>query len=462
MKTRMFTFLILISLLLGMFAFPRDAEASDSFCHVVQRGENVTMIARKYGVTVAAIQQANNLWNPSLIYVGQCLWIPTSGPPATGCVQVHIVKRGEYLKSIAPRYGVTWQAIAQANGLKSPYVIFTGQRLKIPCAVTPPPKPPPQPPSTTCTKTHVVKRGEYLKSIAPRYGVTWQAIAQANGLKSPYVIYTGQRLKIPVPCPKPSPEPTPKPGTGPWQGEYWNNRFLSGNPKFTRKDQVINFTWGTNGPGGSIGGTDFSARWTRSKPFDSGRYRFYVTVDDGVRVWVDGMLIIDQWHDTAPKTYHADRQLSGGSHNLKVDYYQNKGGAQIRFWVERIDGEGAWKGEFFNNTKLEGTPATTQHYSTIDFDWGNKAPVYGVTADYFSVRFTSEFQFDGGKYRFFATMDDGLRLYVDDELILDQWRLGSARTHTADKDLSQGKHRVKVEYYENTGDAVCKVRWTQQ
>jgi hypothetical protein len=68
----------------------------------------------------------------------------------------------------------------------------------------------------------------------------------------------------------------------------------------------------------------------------------------------------------------------------------------------------------------------------------------------------------GGKYRFFATMDDGMRVWLDDELIVDQWHNGSARTVTVDKDLSQGKHKLKIEYFENNGDAVCKLRWAQQ
>lgn len=207
MKARLLILVVLISLLLGMFAFPRESHASNKICHVVKRGENVSMIAQRYGVTVAAIQQANNLWNPSLIYVGQCLWIPlSSSPPATGCGQVHIVKRGEYLKVIAVRYGVSVTAIVQANGIRNPNLIYPGQRLKIPCTSAPPPqpKPPVQPkPPSSCTKIHVVKRGEYVKSIAARYGVSWQSIVRVNGLRNPNLIYPGQRLKIPTKCTKP-------------------------------------------------------------------------------------------------------------------------------------------------------------------------------------------------------------------------------------------------------------------
>jgi len=463
MKARVLTLVVLIILLLAGFTMPRDVQAAGgTFCHYVKRGENVTQIARIYGVTVAAVLQVNNLANPSIIYVGQCLLIPsTSSPPPATCGQVHVVQRGEYLKIIAIRYGVTVNAIVQANGLSNPNYVYTGQRLKIPCT-TPPPQPPTKPPSTTCTKIHVVKRGEYLKIIAARYGTSVTTLVRLNGLGNPNYIYTGQRLKVPVACTQPQPTPKPPTTKGPWTAQYWNNRFLSGNPVSTRYYEKVDFDWGTKGPGSGVNSTNFSARFSRSRYLDAGTYRFNVRVDDGVRVWIDGILIIDQWHDSSPVTYSATRQLSAGTHTFKIDYYQNQGGAQVKFWIDQIGVTAAWKGEYFNNATLAGSPKVTNYYNAIDLNWGNKAPVSGITADYFSTRFTGEFSFVGGKYRFFATMDDGMRIWLDDDLILDQWNLGSARTITVDKDVSEGKHTIKVEYFENTGDAVCKVRWVQQ
>lgn len=468
MKARLLTLAVLIILLLSGFMIPQDAQAAGggTFCHYVKRGENLTQIALKYGVSRATLQQINNIANPSLIYVGQCILIPSaSTPPPATCGVVHVVQRGEYLKIIANRYGVTVTAIVQANGLSNPNYIYTGQRLKIPCTTPPPSKPPVQPPTkppSTCTKIHVVKRGEYLKIIAVRYGTTVSVLVRMNGISNPNFIYTGQRLKVPVACTTPKPTPKPPATKGPWTGQYWNNRYLSGNPVSTRNYERIDMNWGTKGPGGGVNSTDFSARYSRSRYLNAGLYRFYVTVDDGVRVWIDGILIIDQWHDSSPVTYSATRQLSAGTHTFKIDYYQHKGGAQVKFWPEQVGVSASWKGEFWNNTTLAGSPKVTNHYNAIDFNWGNKAPVSGITADYFSARFTGEFVFVGGKYRFFATMDDGMRIWLDDELIVDQWHLGSARTVTVDRDLSAGKHKIKVEYYENTGDAVCKVRWAQQ
>jgi hypothetical protein len=236
---------------------------------------------------------------------------------------------------------------------------------------------------------------------------------------------------------------------------------LSGNPKFSRNSARVDFNWGKKGPGGGVGGTDFSARFTRTRNFDAGTYRFNIIVDDGVRVFVDGVKIIDEWHDSAPRHYIADRQLSAGKHTLQIDYYQNKGGAQVKFWTDALNVPKAWKGEYFNNTSVSGSPVTTKQYNAVNFNWGNKSPTYGVTADYFSARFTTDAYFDGSKYRFSATVDDGVRIFLDDNLILDDWRLGSVRTVHVDRVVGIGNHRVRVEYFEYTGDAVCKVSWAK-
>lgn len=404
MKVRLLSIVILVSLLLAGFTFPAKADTCPPVYHVVKPGQNLSQIARYYGVSVQAIIKANNLWNPNLIYAGQHLLIPK------------------------------------------------------PCSQPPPPP-------NVCYKIHVVKRGEYLKQIARIYGTTWQALVQANNIKNPNLIFPGQRLRIPIVCPKPKPQPTTAPQPDPsknWRGEYWPNRFLSGNPKYVRYSQTVNFNWGTKGPGDGIGSTNFSARFNRTRYFDAGMWRFYVTVDDGVRVWVDNVLIIDQWHDSSPTTYTADRQLSGGNHTLQIDYYQNQGGAQIHFWPERIDAQAAWKGEYYNNMDLQGSPKVTRQHNNIDFNWGTGAPVQGVTADYFSARFTGTFYFVGGKYRFTATSDDGIRVWVDGTKIVDQWHSTSARTYTADVDVGEGNHQIKIEYFEEKGAAVCKLRWTQR
>lgn len=113
---------------------------------------------------------------------------PTPSPTATPGVMTHTVSFGDTLFSLAQAYGVTVEAIAAANGLTYPYLIYVGQELVIPeaGAVTP-----------VAGQVYVVQYGDTLFSIAQGYGTSVEALAQANGLTYPYIIYVGQTLLIP-------------------------------------------------------------------------------------------------------------------------------------------------------------------------------------------------------------------------------------------------------------------------
>lgn len=103
--------------------------------HVVQRGENLFRIALRYGTTVQAIASANGIANPALIYVGQRLVIPSSGvqpTPQPGGETTYVVQRGDNLYRIALRYGLSYVYLAQYNGIANPSRIYVGQVLRIP------------------------------------------------------------------------------------------------------------------------------------------------------------------------------------------------------------------------------------------------------------------------------------------------------------------------------------------
>jgi putative chitinase len=101
--------------------------------YVVQPGDTLYSLARRFGTTVQAIAQDNNIVNPNCIYVGQRLTIHgTSGTPSP-CTITHVVRYGETLTSIASRYGTTVWKLAQLNNLANPNIIYAGQRLLVPC-----------------------------------------------------------------------------------------------------------------------------------------------------------------------------------------------------------------------------------------------------------------------------------------------------------------------------------------
>ncbi|MBO0861767.1 MAG: hypothetical protein J2P21_25420 [Chloracidobacterium sp.] len=119
--------------------------------------------------------------------------------------------------------------------------------------------------------------------------------------------------------------------TNRWKGEYFNNTDLSGGPLMVRDDgaNFLNFDFGAGGPSAAcgIGVDNFSARWTRTVNFDAGLYRFSVTGDDGVKVYIDGQPKIDKWVLQSPTTYTADVALPAGNHEVKLEYFEGGGTA---------------------------------------------------------------------------------------------------------------------------------------
>ncbi len=118
-------------------------------------------------------------------------------------------------------------------------------------------------------------------------------------------------------------------GTG-LTGTYYTGRTLTGSVVLTRTEGV-NFTWPAS-PGPGVAADDFSVRWTGTVAVpSSGIYNFQTISDDGVRVWVDGRLVVDNWTDHAPTTNtSASITLTGGQqYRITVDYYERAGSARV-------------------------------------------------------------------------------------------------------------------------------------
>jgi beta-glucosidase len=113
------------------------------------------------------------------------------------------------------------------------------------------------------------------------------------------------------------------------KAEFFANKNLEGAPVVTRVDETVNFDWGMSNPAPGIPADDFSARWTgKLVPPASGKYRLGATADDGLRVYLDGKLIAEDWTDHAPTTVTGEVTLEAGkSYDLKMEYYEGRIGA---------------------------------------------------------------------------------------------------------------------------------------
>jgi PKD repeat protein len=117
-----------------------------------------------------------------------------------------------------------------------------------------------------------------------------------------------------------------------WKLEIWNNRDLAGTTVEQRYDAAggggFSFDWASGRPSTCVANDDFGVRFTRKAHFPtSGSYTFTARTDDGVRLFVDGTLVVDDWRDMAPTDHTATVSLAAGWHDLRMDYYENAGGA---------------------------------------------------------------------------------------------------------------------------------------
>jgi hypothetical protein len=329
---------------------------------------------------------------------------------------------------------------------------------------------------------------------------------------------------------------------------------------------------------------NFSVRWTgQLKPIVTGAHTFSTTADDGIRLWVNNQLVIDNWVDQSATTKSsAAIQLTAGVlYPIKIEYYEHTGSATARLmWAypgqtqivvpqlqlylpapatnqppivnagpdqtialpasaslsgtvtddglpsgavvsaswSQMSGPGTvtfanasapvttatfstsgtyvlrltasdtalsasdditivvnpvpppstsgLSAQYFNDPGTGThfvTPVLTRVDSTVNFTWGTAAPASGVQADNFSVRWTGQVQAPvSGSYRFTTIADDGVRLWVNGQQVVNNWTDQNATTTTSSAvSLTAGvKYTITLEYYEHTGQATARLQWS--
>ena len=159
-------------------------KSPDAIRYTVKRGDTLWEIAKKFGVTVSAVVNANNIRNPNLIYVGEVFIIPHMTSAESFEYTLYTVRRGDTLWGISRKFGTSINSIVALNGIKNPNLIYAGEVFKIPSA------------RSEQAVIYTVKRGDTLWGISRKFGTTVENLVKLNSVKNPNLIYVGEKLII--------------------------------------------------------------------------------------------------------------------------------------------------------------------------------------------------------------------------------------------------------------------------
>ncbi|MBO0720744.1 MAG: glycoside hydrolase family 3 C-terminal domain-containing protein [Blastocatellia bacterium] len=169
--------------------------------------------------------------------------------------------------------------------------------------------------------------GQPTKSVTPLAGI------RAKVSPATKVLYTlGSTLTGEPGSPVPAAS-TP----GGFKGEYFNNKELKGDPVLVRSDEQVNFDWSRGRPAPQVNEDNFSVRWTgKFAPPESGTYQLGATADDGLRLYLDGRLLIDAWdNNNQPsqiRTVMKEVNLEAGhNYDVRIEYYEDVRNAIAKF-----------------------------------------------------------------------------------------------------------------------------------
>jgi endoglucanase len=303
---------------------------------------------------------------------------------------------------------------------------------------------------------------------------------------------------------------------------YFDNLDLT-SPKINRQDDNIDFDWDYGSPDPSMGQEEYSVRWTGSvEPRYSDTYNFYTFSDDGVRLWVDGELIVDNWTDHPRVENIGTIKLEAGKkYSIKLEYYERSGRAILQLsWssarqskqiipesrlypsmpeilsaqievpaITAITTSSATntitpststattaktqesstagpsvssiRAELFDDNNLMTWKKNTE-VSQINNSWGGGSPDPMIEPDTFSVRWIGKITpSQSGTYAFYTNTDDGVKVFINGQNIISNWADHSATEDTGQISLSAGStYELKMEYYERYGSAAASLFWS--
>ncbi|HEY9421917.1 MAG TPA: PA14 domain-containing protein, partial [Thermoanaerobaculia bacterium] len=267
---------------------------------------------------------------------------------------------------------------------------------------------------------------------------------------------------------------------------YWDNRDFTG-ATVTRVDPRIDFDWGTGSPATGIGVDTFSTRWTgKIQPKVSGTHTFYTVSDDGVRLWVNNVLVVNNWTDHAPTENSGTISLTAGQrYDIRMEFYESAGGAVARLlWSaagvakevvpqSQLFPEGTTppppppptggglSATYWNNMDFTGTTVTRVD-PTVNFDWGTGGPATGIDVNTFSARWSGKVTATvTGTHTFYTVSDDGVRLWVNGVQVINNWTDHAPTENSGTISLTAGQsYDIRMEFFENAGGAAARLLWS--
>jgi pectate lyase len=365
--------------------------------------------------------------------------------------------------------------------------------------------------------------------------------ATATPTKTATLRPTSTKTPTPTQTPTPTKTATPSqlralattatvPGSGTGlTGSYFDNLSFT-SLKASRIDATVNFDWGYSAPVSSMGSDTYTIRWTGYvEPLYSETYTFYTVSDDGVRLWVNGRQLINDWHDYSAKENKGTITLTAGQrYSITLEYYEDLGRSSIKLlWSSARQskvviprrqlypaststptpaptatptktitpsptatrtptktytptatytptrtpaptstplpaGTGTGlTGYYFDNDDLTAL-VMTRIDPLVNFDWGSGSPESSIGEGTFSIRWVGYVEpLFSDTYTFYTQSDDGVRLWVNGQLLVNDWIDHSVQEAQGMISLIGGqKYDIVLEYYQNIGAAAASLLWS--
>ncbi len=267
---------------------------------------------------------------------------------------------------------------------------------------------------------------------------------------------------------------------------YFRRTDLDSSSAVTRLDPQLDFNWGNNAPVAEVPAESFSARWSGQVNAQfTESHTFHVEAGGGVRVWLDGQRILDQWRDQPGEFYSTVVPLTAGQkYDLRIEHFSTSKEAKMRLlWSSASQRKSVIPAAALSPSQparpagakpvhgLLGTYFSRADCSSevlkrvdaqVNFDWADKPAAMGVPTEDFSVRWTGQVQAQHTEnHTFHLETDDGVRVWVGDKQVIDEWRQQSTTVVSLPVPLAAGQfYPLTIEYFSAKPPALVKLKWS--